>query len=111
VGAFIYALATGQVRQENKMVLGVVFTFIFIISIFNILASFHKRTPGWIFIFFCIWLVENMIAIIIIIGVCTILDELIAEPMYKKYKARYVFNKEYDRRTFIENRYNPPTEG
>lgn len=105
VGAFIYALASGQVHESRKTALGVVFAFTLIICLVNLCCSFHLRTPGWLFIFFCLWLVDNVAVIIIIVGCCTIADELIAAPIYKHYREAYKFNKQYDKRQELDKRY------
>lgn len=105
VGAFAYALSTGQIQQKNEIAFGVVFTFTLIISLLNILCKFHKKTPLWVFLFFCMWFIKNVYIVIIIIGTCTILDELIAELFYNYYKDLHKFNKNYDKRSEIEKRY------
>lgn len=106
VGAFIYALTCGQIKKENTIVFGVIFAFIMFVCIINIICRFHLRFPGWLFIFFCMWLVKNVYVIIIIIGVCTIIDEIIATPFYRHYKEQYKFNKSYDDRQELDKRYN-----
>ena len=106
VGAFIYALTCGQIKTENTIVFGVIFAFIMLVCIINIICRFHLRFPGWLFIFFCMWLVKSVYVIIIIIGVCTILDEIIATPFYRHYKQQYKFNKAYDERQELDKRYN-----
>ena len=105
VGAFIYALTSGQVHETKRITLGVVFAFTLIICLVNMGCSFHLRTPGWAFIFFCLWLVDNVTVIILIVGSCTIADELIAAPIYKHYKELYKFNKQYDTRQELDKRY------
>lgn len=105
VGAFIYALTCGQVKSENTIVFGVIFAFIMLVCLINIICRFHLRFPGWLFIFFCMWLVSNVYVVLIIIGVGTIIDEIVAAPFYKYYKRQYNFNKSYDKRQEMDKRF------
>ena len=104
VGAFLYALSSGQIESKNTIIFGVAFAFIIFVSLINILCKFHSCIPGWAFIFFCIWLCNNIHIILIIIGVCSIVEEILAKPFYEHYKKLYEFNKEYDRRQEMEKR-------
>ena len=104
VGAFIYALSSGQVEVKHTIIFGVAFAFIIFVSLINILCKFHSCIPGWAFIFFCIWLVKNIAVILIIIGFCSIVEEIIAKPFYEHYKKEYEFNKQYDRRQEMDKR-------
>ena len=41
---------------------------------------------------------NNIIPLLIIVAALTVIDEFVLEPLYKRYREKYVINKEIDKR-------------
>lgn len=96
IATFIIALYDKAIETSEKTTLGVIFIFVVFVSVVNLIAKWHLRTPIWIMLFALYFITSNFIVELLIIGICTILDELIFTPLHKHYKNKFKINKEID---------------
>lgn len=96
LGTLIYSLSNGDFEAKTKVTLSVIFIFVLFITIVNLISKWHLRTPMWVIIFILMYLLANLKPILLIIGICTIVDELLVTPLYKHFKEKYKWNKNYD---------------
>lgn len=82
----------------SKVVLGACLTTALIFVIINVIAKHKIRSTIWIILIGLYMACSNIIPLLIIIAISTIIDEFILEPLCKKYKEKYVINKEIDKR-------------
>lgn len=69
-----------------------------LLSMANLLLKYSIRSTIWVLLIGIYVALRNITPLLIIIAVCTIIDEFIVHPLYKHYKERYHINKEIDKR-------------
>lgn len=75
---------------------------VMIVLILSAIAWINKtsmKSRVWVIMIGLWFCLDNFLTPLLIIGITQILDEWIANPLYKHYKQKYVINKEIDRRT------------
>lgn len=88
--------ANGEVVQ--KLALGCsIFSALILVSI-NFLFKLSLRSSIWILLLGLYACVENLMPLLLIIAFSTLIDELILTPQIKKYKQKFIINKEIDNR-------------
>lgn len=96
--AVIMGFANGDIETRNKVVLGLTVIVAVIFAIFTFLFKHRIRSTLWILLLGCYIALDNMLWLIVTLAVCTMLDEFVIHPLYKKYKNLYTINKELDKR-------------
>lgn len=92
----IIGFAQGSVQE--KLVLGLT-TFVAIaLSVINLLFKYSIRSTIWILLIGVYVCLDKITTLLIVIAICTIVDEFIVTPLKKKYKEKYKINKEIDAR-------------
>lgn len=92
----IIGFSQGSVQE--KVVLGLT-TFVAIaLSVINLLFKYSIRSTIWILLIGVYVCLDKITTLLIIIAICTIVDEFIITPLKKKYKEKYKINKEIDAR-------------
>lgn len=97
---FIIAMVKSTEATKTALALTLVVAVLFFFA--NLILKYHIRSTVWILLIGIYVALRNITPLLIIISVCTILDEFFATPMYKHYKARYKINKEIDSRMGVE---------
>lgn len=69
-----------------------------IMVLLNFVFKFKIRSIIWVLLLGIHICVDKIIVLIVLIAICTILDEFVIHPLYKKYKEKYTINKEIDAR-------------
>lgn len=92
----VIGFVNGDVKE--KITLGVTLIIAISLVIINILFKYHIRSTIWILVLGIYFCIDNIMPLLLIVSVCTILDEFLIEPLHKKYKQRAIINKEIDRR-------------
>lgn len=82
----------------QKVSLGLLTTAAIILTLVNILFKMHLRSTMWLALIGISTCLQDITALLIMIAVTTILDELIITPLRKKYKNLYIINREIDKR-------------
>ena len=80
------------------MSLGICLVTVLIFTIINVLIKHRIRCTIWILLLGIHACVENITTLLIIMAITTAIDEFIFEPLAKKYKNKYIINKEIDKR-------------
>ena len=93
---FIIGMANGDVRQ--KVTLGLTFFIAVCLVVINILFKYSIRSTIWIILIGIYVALDNITTLLIIIALCTIVDEFIVTPLHNKYKEKYKINREMDER-------------
>lgn len=95
---FFLGILNGEVGATNKFVLGLGTTTALVISAIGLIGKMHLRSPIFIFLMVCHFCIDKFIPILVVFAVCTFLDEIVFEPLYKHYKNLMVINREIDKR-------------
>lgn len=96
IGYFVYAMIVAGTVEKAALV-----TTLFIAVILtaaSILMKFHVRSTLFIMILGIYIAIQKITILLIIISICTILDEFLITPLAKSYKAKFSINKEIDKR-------------
>lgn len=93
---FIIGMVNGDVRQ--KVTLGLTFFIAVCLVVINILFKYSIRSTIWIILIGIYVALDNITTLLIIIALCTIVDEFIVTPLHNKYKEKYKINREMDER-------------
>ena len=92
----IIGFINGDVKQ--KVTLGLTLFVAISLVLVNFLFKYSIRSTIWILMIGIYVALDNITTLLIIIAVCTIVDEFIITPLEKKYKDKYKINKEMDER-------------
>lgn len=91
-------IALVKSNDVTKTALSLSIVVAMLLSVVNLLLKYSIRSTVWILLIGIYIALRNITPLLIIIAVCTILDEFIVHPLYKHYKERYHINKEIDKR-------------
>lgn len=64
----------------------------------NLLMKIHLKSMVWMLLLGIYVCLDNITTLLIMVAVCTILEELVINPLYKHFKSKYIINKEIDKR-------------
>lgn len=92
----IIAFINGTIGE--KVSLGICLVTVLIFTIINILIKHRIRCTIWVLLLGIHCCVENITTLLLIMAITTALDEFIFVPLAKKYKNKYIINKEIDKR-------------
>lgn len=92
----IFGFATGSTVE--KFTLTMFSTAALIVVFANFALKIHLRSAVWMMILGIYVCLDNITNLLIIMALCTLADELIFTPLYRKFKTLYVINKEIDKR-------------
>lgn len=98
---FVYIVqgyASIQVEESRKVVLSFTLIAAVMLTIYNTLAKKHLRSVVWILLLGVYYAVQKIELLLIIMAICTIIDEFIVEPLVKKYKLKWKTNAEIESR-------------
>lgn len=96
IGFGIYALAVSD--TTTRLALTMMSILSMGIAIMNVLFKYSFRTAVYLMILALSLALKEMTATLVIVTVCTGLDEFVFEPLTKSFKNKYTINKEIDRR-------------
>lgn len=101
IGFSIYAFATST--TESKVVLGLVGTCGIALGCISVISHYTFRGSIWLILLGLGYAVDfaktTLTLIILIFAITTIIDEIIIEPLRKKYKEKLSINIEIDKRS------------
>ena len=96
-----YFIITAYISSDlitEKVTLTGTIVMVLILSAISLINKKVLRSKIWILLIGLYLVLDSLLLPVIIIGGCQILDELILEPLKEHYKAKYIINKEIDRR-------------
>lgn len=82
----------------EKVSLGICTLLAIMFVIINIMFKYHIRSTLWIMLIGIYICIDNIIPLLITMATSTVIDEFILVPLIKKYKDKYIINKEIDAR-------------
>lgn len=94
----IKAFVDKDVQEVNKYTLGIMCSVALVITLINIVAKLHLRCIPWILLLGIYVCLKDITALLVIMAITTIIDELILMPLHKSFKSKYTINKEIDKR-------------
>lgn len=94
----IKGYASIEVSEARKVTLTMTMMIALMLSIYNILAKKHMRSVIWILLLGVYFAVQKIELLLLLMAICTIVDEFIVEPLMKKYKLKWKTNCEIDSR-------------
>ena len=92
----IMAFVNGEVHE--KVTFGIILMVCGILCAINFIFKYKIRSILWLIMLGIYMCLNNIQIVLLVIALCTIIDEFIFEPLSKKYKNLYVINKEIDKR-------------
>ena len=98
---FIYvikAFVDNDVQELNKYTLGIMCSVALVVTLINIVAKLHLRCIPWILLLGIYVCLRDITALLVIMAITTIIDEMILMPLHKSFKNKYTINKEIDKR-------------
>ena len=94
----IKAFVDKDVQEVNKYTLGIMCSVALVITLINIVAKLHLRCIPWILLLGIYLCLKDITALLVIMAITTIVDELVLTPLHKSFKNKYTINKEIDKR-------------
>lgn len=92
----IYGFITGGTVE--KFSLGITTMAAIGLTAFSIVFKKHIRSTFFIILLGIYLAIREITVVLIILSVCTILDEFLIAPMQRSYREKLVINKQIDRR-------------
>lgn len=94
----IIGFANGDIHTSKKICLGATLIISLILVILNVLMKYRLRSPLFLMILGIHIALENMLPLLLIVSGGVVIDEFMLTPLKKKYKQKYIINKEIDKR-------------
>lgn len=92
----IMGLAQGEGKE--KIVLAMTIVGAIMISLIAAMKKIYLRSTTFI-LMIGLWVaLDRLLPFILTVAICTIIDELIVTPLYKRFKEDYHTNKQIDKR-------------
>lgn len=96
IGYVIYGFTIGD--NISKVSLGLSSMAAVALTGFSVIFKKHIRSTIFILLLGIYFALKEITVLLIIMSVCTILDEFLITPLQKKYRERMVINGQIDRR-------------
>lgn len=91
----------GTIALENKLKLGLCFVSAISLTILGVKSKYNCRSVTYLLMFGAYFVVKRIEIVILVSGICCILDEFMATPLHKYYKNKSIINREIDKRTEV----------
>lgn len=88
----------GTIDITHKLSLGLCFTSALFLTVMGVKSKYNCRSITYVLLFGCYFVVKQIEVVIIVAGLCCILDEFICRPLHKHFHEKAVINKEIDKR-------------
>lgn len=92
----IVGFCSGTIGQ--KVTLGLCLILVLMMVLLNIIIKHRIRSALWIMLIGIYVCCNNIVPLLIVMAITTMLDEFVFEHLCKKYKEKYIINKEIDAR-------------
>lgn len=93
-----FALLNGEISVSKKVGLAFSVVLCAILVLLNNIKKYNLKSPAYVLIIGLHLCIDNLLVLFIVLGFTTILDEFVFTPLKKKYKEKYIINKEIDSR-------------
>lgn len=88
----------GSIVIEEKIKFSITFISAIALTLFGIKSKYNCRSVTYLLLFGCYFVMKNIQVVIVVSGICCILDEFVCRPLHNYYKTKYVINREIDKR-------------
>lgn len=88
----------GTISMESKLKFGLTGATAIILTVLGVKSKFNCRSITYILLFGCYFVVKKIEIVVLVAGICCILDEFVCRPLHKYYHEKAVINKEIDKR-------------
>lgn len=88
----------GTITLENKLKFSLCFVSAIMLTMLGIKSKFNCRSITYLLLFGCYFVVKRIEIVVLVSGLCCILDEFAIRPLHRHYKEKAVINKEIDKR-------------
>ena len=88
----------GTITLENKLKFSLCFVSAVMLTMLGIKSKFNCRSITYLLLFGCYFVVKRIEIVVLVSGICCILDEFAIRPLHRYYKEKAVINKEIDKR-------------
>lgn len=95
----IIGCSKGTIAIESKLKLGICFAFALMLTVMGVKSKYNCRSITYLLLFGCYFVVKDIKWVILVAGICCIIDEFFCRPLHKYYHEKAVINKEIDKRT------------
>ena len=95
---FYGIVAFVQAQPAQKLTFALLSMVGIILAVVNVLFKYSFRSTIWLILLGIYICLDKITGMIIVIAICSILDEFCFTPLFKMYKNRAVINKQIDAR-------------
>lgn len=88
----------GSIDITNKLKLGLCFAAALFLTVEGVKSKYNCRSITYILMLGAYFVVKRIEVVILVCGICCVLDEFICRPLHKHFHAKAVINKEIDKR-------------
>lgn len=88
----------GTIDLANKLKLGICFVSALSLTILGVKSKYNCRSITYVLLFGCYFVVKQIEVVILVCGICCILDEFVCRPLHRYYHNKAIINKEIDKR-------------
>lgn len=96
--AVVTSFGSSAASTTDKVSLSVCIIAAALIYLVNLVFKYHIKSALWFIVLGVHTCIGNIGDILLITGICCIVDEFVLTPVYKHYKEKYSINKEIDKR-------------
>lgn len=104
IGPLVVFTIIGLVQGEGVEKISLTLTAIssIVLAVLAVLRKIHLRSTIYV-LMIGLWIaLDNILPFVITLMVCTMLDELLFTPLYKRWKEDYHTNKQFDKRIEVK---------
>ena len=94
----VLAFKNSQASTTDKCILLSMLSVGVILSLMALITKYTPRCRMWLIIIGLYLCLEHILGTILVIAITQVLDELVVAPMARRYRAKLLINKEYDKR-------------
>lgn len=88
----------GTIDIANKLKLGLCFAAALFLTVQGVKSKYNCRSITYLFMLGAYFVVKRIEIVILVCGICCILDEFVIRPLHKYYHNKAVINREIDKR-------------
>jgi len=88
----------GSIELTNKLKFSLCFVSAISLTMMGIKSKYNCRSITYLLLFGCYFVVKRIEIVVLVSGICCILDEFVARPLHKYYREKASINKEIDKR-------------
>lgn len=95
----VFVLMGWNVSDDSgRYILSISLILTLFLTFINAVFKWHFRSIIWIFLLAIYYCIKDASMLILVFGICQLVDELIVSPLLRFFKQKYSINKELDKR-------------